>query len=175
MVFTIEASGHWAGCHVLLHLMALHCYSSSHLLSICAQLIPRRATGEQWSDAPPRTFHEALLSCLMNLYSMHGLHWLLGLHENAISPHHTPWYLICLECVIGCEVERGAVSICASQVCGYGGTGASHPWKVLYLTLWLGWRVYSPGCQHPVAPAKQTFSLVTGIRSVVLYLCRGGR
>lgn len=104
--------------------------------------VPGGATGEQWSDAPPRTFREALLSCLMNLYSMRGLCWLLGLHENAISPHHNPHHhphnLICLECVIGCEVERGAVLICANQVCRYGGTGASHPWKVLYLTLCAG-------------------------------------
>lgn len=138
MVSTIEASRHCAGCHMPLHVMAQHCYSSPHLLLICARPIPRRATGEQWSDAPPRTFHKALLSCLMNLYRMRGLRWLLGLHENAISPHHTPSYLICLECVIGCEVERGAVLICANQVCGYGGTGASHPWKVLYLTLCAG-------------------------------------
>lgn len=68
----------------------------------------------------------------MNLYSMQ---WLLGRHKkkkNAIPPHHSPSYLICLECVIGCEVERGAPLICANQVCGYGGTGASHPWKVVY-------------------------------------------
>lgn len=74
----------------------------------------------------------------MNPQSMRGLRWLPGLHQNAISPHHTPSYLICLECVIGCEVERGAASICANQVCGYGGTGASRPWKVLYLTLCAG-------------------------------------
>lgn len=75
----------------------------------------------------------------MNLYSMH---WLLGLGlglKMPSQPHHSPSYLICLECVIGCEVERGALLICANQVCGYGGTGASHPWKVLYLALstWL--------------------------------------
>lgn len=61
-----------------------------------------------------------------------------GAPPNAISAHHTPSYLICLECVIGCEVERGAVLICASKVCGYGGTGASHQRKVLYLTLRAG-------------------------------------
>lgn len=138
MVSTIEASRYWAGCHMPLHVMAQHCYSSTHLLLICGQFIPRGATGEQWRDAPPRTFHKTLLSCLMNLYCIRGLRWLLGLHENTISPHHTPSYLICLECVIGCEVERGAVLICANQVCGYGGTGASHPWKVLYLTLCAG-------------------------------------
>lgn len=135
IVSTIKASRHCAGCHMPLHVMAQYCY---HLLLIYAQPIPRRAIGEQWRDAPPRTFHKALLSCLMNLYSMRGLHWLLGLYENTISPHHAPSYLICLECVIGCEVERGAVLICANQVCGYGGTGASHPWKVLYLTLCAG-------------------------------------
>ena len=139
MLSTIEASSrHWAGCHTPLHVMAQHCYSSPHLLLICAHTVPRGATGEQWSDAPPRTFHKALLSCLMNLCRMRGLLWLPGLHENTISPHHTPSYLICLECVIGCEVERGAVLICANQVCGYGGTGASHPRKVLYLTLCAG-------------------------------------
>lgn len=94
MASTIEASRHRAGCHMPLHLMAQHCYSSPHLLLICAQPFPRGATGEQWSDAPPRTFHKALLSCLMNLYRMRGLRWLPGLHENTTSPHHTPSYLI---------------------------------------------------------------------------------
>lgn len=54
---------------------------------------PRGAATEQWSDAPPRTFHEARLSRLMNLYCMRGLPWLLGLHQkkrNPILPHHRP-------------------------------------------------------------------------------------
>lgn len=127
MVSTIEASRHWTCCHMPLHVMVQHCYSCPLLLLICAQTIPKGASGELWSDAPPHTFHHALLSCLMNLYRMYGLLWMLGLCENTISSHHTPSYLICLECVIDCELECDAVLICANQVGRHGGTGASHP------------------------------------------------
>lgn len=92
----------------------------SHLLLICAQPVPSGFIGKQWRDAPPCTFHKSLLSCLMNLYNMYVLLWMLELSENATSPHCTPSFLICLECIIGCEVEHGAVLICANQVCGYG-------------------------------------------------------
>ncbi|TNN76369.1 hypothetical protein EYF80_013448 [Liparis tanakae] len=33
-----------------------------------------------------------------------------------------------------CEAERGAVLIWADRFCGDGGTGASHPWKAVYVT-----------------------------------------
>lgn len=62
--FTIDASRHWAGCHIPLYVMAQHCYSTTHPLLICSQPIPTRATSEQWSDAPPSTFHKTLLSCV---------------------------------------------------------------------------------------------------------------
>lgn len=131
MACAIGASRHWAS---IFHYLWWH-RTVTHLLLTYTQPIPRRATGEQWSDAPTRTFHKALLSRLMNPYS---IHWLPGLHKNAISSHHSPLYLICLECVIGCEVERGVVLVHANQVWGYGGTDASHPGKVLYLTVCTG-------------------------------------
>lgn len=95
---TTEAPGPRAACHLhLLHEMAELCLTH-------AQPVPRRAAAEQWGDAPPFTFHRAPLSHLMNLYSTH---WLPGLHQNAASPASQP-RIFSLECVIGCEVERGA-------------------------------------------------------------------
>lgn len=43
MVSTIEACRHWSGCHMPLHVMAQHCYSSPHLLLICSQLHSQRS------------------------------------------------------------------------------------------------------------------------------------
>lgn len=98
---TTEASGPRAACHLhLLQEMAELCLTRP-------QPIPRRAAAEQWGDAPPLTFHRAPLSHLMKLYSTHRLP---GRNKNAASapsqPHHSPTFS--LECVRGCEVERGA-------------------------------------------------------------------
>lgn len=87
-----------AACH--LHLL----HEAAELCLARPQPVPRRAAAEQWRDAPPLTFHRAPLSHLMNLYSAHRLP---GRNKNAASPPSQP-HTLSLECVIGCEVERGA-------------------------------------------------------------------
>lgn len=58
----------------------------------------------------------------------------------------------------GCVVECAATLVCASQVCGYSGTDASHHRKVPGLTLVaLDWTVYNLG---PVASALRAASIL---------------
>lgn len=55
------------------------------------------------------------------------------------------------------------MALCANQVCGYGGTGASLPWKVLYLTPC--WTADNPG---PVVWAIKAASILLLPPSVLL-------
>lgn len=70
------------------------------------------------------------------------------------------------------------MSIRARKVCGYGGTGASHQRKVLYLTLRrAGLESEQPwpcgvgfsSCQRPAAQARQAFSPVIGHHVCVFF------